>query len=377
VRLDRGGMGIEEKRNASLAAIAAREGKGMRHSDKRGWLWLAGSAALVALMMSLPAHANAQSQTITLCVTHNGLVKGINQTPCPGNTTTVSWEQTGPTGPTGATGPAGAQIQGAVGPIGVIGGTGPMGPTGPQGDQGVQGVANLIGGEGGPTGPTGPTGATGPAGVQGVTGSQGVTGAPGFNTEDVVVLSGGNLGNTIGTDANIQVTPEGLTAGPGNGAQVHGQLQAETFVPIPANPTHPASGVLQDFHFAVTAANFASTSNPGPGGTAGSYNFFVCDLTVNPACALSPPGSPICTITQGVVTPSPVTPGTNTSACPDPNHTSSCTCENSEQSGPGTEVFPVNPGDSVAIIVQQNNNSAPVNNLNLRYSINYIHDDQN
>ena len=49
-----------------LDATIAREGKGMRHSAKRGWLWLAGSAALVALMVSLPAHANAQ--TITLCI---------------------------------------------------------------------------------------------------------------------------------------------------------------------------------------------------------------------------------------------------------------------------------------------------------------------
>jgi len=367
-------MRIEEKRNVSLAAIAAREGNGMRHSDKRGWLWLVGSAALVALMMSLPAHANAQ--TITICVTHNGLIKAI-QSPCPGNTTTVSWQEVGPTGPTGATGPAGPQIQGAVGAIGPIGMTGPMGPTGAQGDQGEEGAANLIGGEGGPTGPTGPTGATGPGGATGPTGFQGFTGASGVNTEDVVVLSGGNLGNTIGTQANIQVSLEGVTSGPGNGAQVHGQLQAETFVPIPNNPTHPSSGVLQDFHFAVTASNFGSTGNPGPGGTAGSYNFFVCDLTLNPTCANSPPGLPICTITQGVVTPSPVTPGTNTTACPDPNHPGSCTCENSEQSGPGTEVFPVNPGDSVAVVVLQNNNSAPTNNLNLRYTMNYVHDDQN
>lgn len=224
-------MSIEEKRNASLAAIAAREGNGMRHSDKRGWLWLVGSAALVALMVSLPAHANAQ--TITICVTKNGLIRAI-QSPCTGNTTAVSWQEVGPTGPTGPTGSAGPEVPGAVGPIGVIGMTGPQGPTGPQGDQGVQGVANLIGGEGGPTGPTGPTGATGNVGPTGFLGGTGVTGAPGFNTEDVVVLSGGTLGNTIGLQAITQGNPtESLTMGPGNGGQIQGHLQAETFVPIP------------------------------------------------------------------------------------------------------------------------------------------------
>lgn len=360
-------MSIEEKRNASLAAIAAREGNGMRHSDKRGWLWLVGSAALVALMVSLPAHANAQ--TITICVTKNGLIRAI-QSPCTGNTTAVSWQEVGPTGPTGPTGSAGPEVPGAVGPIGVIGMTGPQGPTGPQGDQGVQGVANLIGGEGGPTGPTGPTGATGNVGPTGFLGGTGVTGAPGFNTEDVVVLSGGTLGNTIGLQAITQGNPtESLTMGPGNGGQIQGHLQAETFVPIPLNPSHPTEGVLQDFHFAI---------NPGPGGpggAGGAYSFFVCDLTSNPSCALSPPGAPICTITQGVVTPGQN--GTNTSACPDPNHTTSCTCENSEQSGPGTEVDNVNPGDSVAVIVMTSDNSGPTNSVNVRFTMNYIHDDQN
>ena len=359
-------MGNEEKRNASLAAIAAREGKGMRHSENRGWLWLVGSAALVALMVSLPAHANAQSQTITICVTKNGLIRGV-QSPCTGNTTPVSWQQMGPTGPTGATGPAGPQVQGPQGPIGQIGPTGPTGPTGAQGDQGEEGVANLIGGEGGPTGPTGPTGATGSVGPTGPRGAMGLTGPSGVNTEDVIVLSGGTLGNAIGQQANIQLSGSDTIA-PGNGAQPQGHLQAETYVPIPFNPQKSgAGGVLQDFHFAV---------NPGPGGAtgAGSYNFFVCNLTTNPSCALAPPLPALCTITQGVVTAG--LNGTNISACPDPDHPGSCTCENDEQSGPGTEVFPVNPGDSVAVVVLTNDNSAPTNPLNVRFTMNYIHDDQ-
>lgn len=345
-----------------LDATTVREGKGMRHLAKRGWLWMAGSA-LVALMLSLPAHANAQ--TITLCV-RKGRVTGINLASCPSNSTTVSWQQFGPAGPAGATGPAGPLVQGAQGPIGPIGMTGPMGPAGAQGDQGEEGPANLIGGEGGPTGPTGPTGAQGATGVMGVTGGTGVTGAPGFNTEDVVVLTGGTLGSTIGTKAGIQLAPgETLTVAPGNGAQPQGSLQAETFVPIPFNPNNPNNGTLQDFHFAIS---------PGPGGTAGSYSFFVCDLTLSPNCAASPPPTPICTITQGVSTPG--MNGTTASNCP--TGASSCTCENDEQSNPSghQEIFPVNPGDSVAVIVTTTDASGPTNINNVRFSINYVHDDQ-
>lgn len=362
----------------------------MRHSGKRGWLWLAGSAAVLALMMSLPAHANAQ--TITLCVTGNGLVKAINQSSCPGNTTAVTWAQVGPTGPTGPTGPAGSEgaqgqqgpagAQGPNGPTGVTGNVGPagpigipgvvgnMGPTGPQGDQGGPGDPNPFGGEGGIVGPTGPAGIAGATGPTGPTGPTGATGFHGANTEDVVVLTGGTLGATIGFQAGIQAEPgESDTIGSGNGAQIQGHLQAETFVPIPNNPNDPTGGVLQDFHFTI---------NPGPGGpggAGGAYNFFVCDLTTNPSCALSPPTPALCTITQDTVTAGEN--GTNATACPDPAHPGSCSCENDEQSGPGTEIFPVNPGDSVAIIVSQADSSAPTSNVNVRFSMSYIHNDQN
>jgi len=332
----------------------------MRHSEKRGWLWLAASAALVALMVSLPAHANAQE--ITLCVGGNGRVTGVNLDTCPDGSTTVTWEQFGPTGPTGATGSAGPQVTGAQGPIGPIGPTGMMGPPGAQGDQGEEGPANLVGGEGGPTGPPGPTGATGPTGVMGPVGGTGVTGAPGFNTEDVVVLTGGTLGNTIGAQAGIQLAPgEILTVATGNGAQQQGHLQAETFVPIPNNPNNPSAGVLQDFHFAI---------NPGPGGTAGSYSFSVEDLT-HPL----PGGSTfICSITQGVTVAG--MNGTNTSNCP--TGASFCTCEDDEQSNPAghKEIVGVNPGDSVAIMVTTTDASAPANVVNVKFSLNYVHDDQ-
>ena len=312
----------------------------MRHSEKRGWLWLAGSA-LVALMLSLPAHANAQ--TITLCVGSNGRVNGINLASCPGGTTTVSWQQFGPTGPAGATGPAGPVVEGAQGPVGPIGMTGPMGPTGPQGDEGGPGPANLVGGEGGPTGPSGPTGAQGPTGAMGVTGATGVAGPSGVNTEDVVVLTGGTLGNHIGTLAGIQMAPgEVLTVAMGNGGQQQGHLQAETFVPIPNNPNDPTAGILQDFHFAI---------NPAPGGTGGAYSFSVEDLT-HPLTGCS---TFICTITD---------PAT--------------TCEDSEQSNPSghIEIVGVNPGDSIAIMVTTTDSTAPANAVNVKFSINYLHDDQ-
>jgi hypothetical protein len=376
----------KEKRNESLDAIAAREGKGMRHSENRGWLWLAGSAALVALVMSLPAHANAQ--TITICLTKSGLIKAI-QSPCPGNTTAVSWQEVGPTGPTGPTGPAGPEgAQGQQGPVGVQGPNGPtgvtgnigsagpigepgipggMGPTGPQGDQGGPGEANPVSGEGGIIGPTGPTGIAGATGPTGPTGFQGPTGIHGANTEDVVVLSGGTLGATLGTLANIQVNPgESDTVGIGNGAEQQGHLQAETFVPIPANPVHPTEGVLQDFHFTI---------NPGPGGPGGSggtYNFSVVDLT-HPI----PGGTTfICSITQGLVTAG--ANGTNSTACPDPAHPGSCSCEDDEQSNPAghIEIVGVNPGDSIAVTVTTNDATAPTNAVNVRFTMNYIHDDQ-
>ena len=74
----------------------------------------------------------------------------------------------------------------------------------------------------------------------GVTGATGVTGANGFPTRMIVVLTGGTLGNKIGTQAAIQMAPgEVLTVATGNGAQQQGHLQAETFVPIPANPNNP------------------------------------------------------------------------------------------------------------------------------------------
>jgi len=344
-----------------LDATTVREGKGMRHLAKRGWLWMAGSAALVALMLSLPAHANAQ--TITLCV-RKGRVTGINLASCPSNSTTVSWQQFGPAGPAGATGPAGPLVQGAQGPIGPIGMTGPMGPAGAQGDQGEEGPANLIGGEGGPTGPTGPTGAQGATGVMGVTGGTGVTGAPGFNTEDVVVLTGGTLGSKIGVQANIQAIPgETLIVAPGNGAQQGGTLQAETFVPIPFNPNNPSAGVLQDFHFAIS---------PGPGGTAGSYSFSIEDLTHPFLGGLKF----ICSITQGVTVQG--MNGTNSSSCPDANHAGSCTCEDDEQSNPAghIEITGVIPGDSIAVVVNATDASAPTNINDVRFSINYVHDDQ-
>jgi len=178
------------------------------------------------------------------------------------------------------------------------------------------------------------------------------------------VVAGGTLGLKLGAVAGIQLAPGETDAiAPGNGAQQQGHLQAETFVPIPNNPVDPSAGVLQDFHFAI---------NPGPGGTAGSYSFSVEDLT-HPL-----PGGMtfVCSITQGVTTPGQN--GTTSNSCPDANHPGSCTCEDSEQQNPAghLEIIGVNPGDSIAIIVSATDLTAPVNHVNVRFSMNYIHNDQ-
>ena len=177
------------------------------------------------------------------------------------------------------------------------------------------------------------------------------------------MLAGGTLGASLGKQAGIQMSPgEVLTVAPGNGGQQQGHLQAETFVPIPANPDHPTAGVLQDFHFTI---------NPGPGGVSGQYAFLVQDLT-NPSVGTVP----ICSVTQGVTLPGQN--GTNTTSCPDAAHPGSCSCEDDEQSNPAghIEIKGISPGDSVAVIVETTDNSQPANTVNVRFSMNYIHDDQ-
>jgi hypothetical protein len=168
-----------------------------------------------------------------------------------------------------------------------------------------------------------------------------------------VTIFGGTLGQAIGAQTGIQVVPGELeTIAAGNGGQTQGKLQAQTWVPIPNNPNNPITGVVQDIHVAI---------DPPPGGVAGAYYFTVEDLTTGLSAY-------VCTITQGAAATATST------ACP--TGATSCACWNDEESGPGTELA-VDPGDSVAIIAEVADNSEPTNNVNVRFSMSYIHDDQN
>jgi hypothetical protein len=131
----------------------------------------------------------ASAQVIYACRTTTGTLYEVTAgARCPGGTTPVSWNVTGPQGPPGAPGPQGpAGATGPAGPIGPAGATGPAGPvgpiglTGPAGARGATGPAGPIGPAGatGPAGPVGPIGLTGPAGATGATGPAGPAGPTG------------------------------------------------------------------------------------------------------------------------------------------------------------------------------------------------------
>jgi hypothetical protein len=85
---------------------------------------------------------------------------------CKGQSTLISWNQTGPEGTQGPVGPEGPQGEaGPVGPEGPQGETGPVGPEGPQGEQGLVG----------PEGPQGERGSPGLQGMPGMSNHQRVT----------------------------------------------------------------------------------------------------------------------------------------------------------------------------------------------------------
>jgi len=130
---------------------------------------------------------------------------------------------TGPSGATGLTGPAGAQglpgtngtdgadgavgaqgpqgiqgpigLTGTAGPQGIQGPIGPSGTSGPAGPQGIQGNQGPVGTNGatGPQGPIGLTGATGPQGLQGIQGPAGSQGQNGIGISSTVVNSNGTI----------------------------------------------------------------------------------------------------------------------------------------------------------------------------------------
>ncbi len=283
---------------------------------------VAATATLAAMMIALPATAHAQ--LISICVKTDGEVVRIGSQTCGNNQTRLVWNFPGATGVQGVQGPAGPNgVQGnpgEAGPAGNPGMTGPtgaMGPLGPQGPAGVQGPPGLLG----PSGPTGPQGLPGPVGSEGFNGPTGVTGPTGLigptgpigfvgstgtggrgpsptdnlpypGGDQLAVLTGGNLGATVGSDdgpsgepvADVDLGgylagPSGPTGpftgeraihmGPGNGAERAICNVLGTLVPAPA-VVDPTDAVCFDNQTtsAGTPAGSASPPSSTPGVTA-------------------------------------------------------------------------------------------------------------
>src|SRR5713226_3509424 len=147
------------------------EGVNMPASPKLAWRWIVGTTAAAMLFLAaLPSVGRAE--TLTICISSNGRIKGINVS-CPG--TSLTWETVGPQGdqgPDGVDGPPGfAGAQGPAGPPGIPGTNGSQGLVGPTGDSGPAG----------PPGDKGPTGIQGNPGIQGPVGDKGLIGPPGIN----------------------------------------------------------------------------------------------------------------------------------------------------------------------------------------------------
>ncbi|MFZ1887605.1 MAG: hypothetical protein WAU33_06210 [Candidatus Binataceae bacterium] len=297
-----------------------KEGTQMYRSLKFAWRTLAAAGAGAMLMLVMPAEGNAQvAQTpINICITAKGFIGGIN-VPCRSNELGLAWNEPGTqgaTGPAGEQGPQGVPgapgvvgAQGGVGPVGptgaagptgltgITGATGPVGPVGPSGAQGATGLAGptgvtgAIGNQGptgaiGPTGPvgivgpTGPVGAQGPVGAdgaQGATGPTGIQGIQGIAGDNTSILTGGNLGQTIGAARAIQFVADRDTTplflGPGDGAS--NSSQNSVSVPVPA-------GTLSNLNVVLDHAP-GSLANPTYG-----YTVTVCDNSVcdGPICEI-------------------------------------------------------------------------------------------
>jgi len=247
----------------------------------------AAAATLATMMIALPATAHAQ--LISICVKTDGEVVRINSLFCGNNQTRLVWNFPGATGVPGVEGPTGAVgatgPSGPVGPVGVTGGPGVTGPTGPTGIEGAPGPVGSEGFNGGTgvLGQQGPTGSIGPTGPVGGTGNGGMGPSPTDNLaypggDQLAVLTGGNLGATVGADegptgpiADIDlggrspISPfniadeRAIHMGPGNGAEraecnIPGEFDStvtavcfddQTFVPsiivgVPGTP-HPST----------------------------------------------------------------------------------------------------------------------------------------
>jgi Collagen triple helix repeat (20 copies) len=274
----------------STRMVTVREGTRMPQSFKNAWRWLVGASAAAMLIASISPAANAQvpdTGILKLCVARDGQVQGANSK-CGKHSFLLTWNIPGPKGPQGPQGPIGPTgVMGAPGPTGSQGAVGAVGPMGPMGAMGLTGPF----GDQGVTGPTGPTGNVGFVGATGPTGSTGPSGVPAGHTGDnVVILSGGTLGQTIGADAVIQLdnsTGSGgaptfpVYMGAGNGA-------ARPAAPIPA----PVQTSVQVPTPGGTAFNLFVSLAPHETILFGSeYTFIVCneadcDIMTNPYCRI-------------------------------------------------------------------------------------------
>jgi hypothetical protein len=253
------------------------EGVNMPASSKLAWRWIVGTTAAAMLFLAaLPSVGRAE--TVTICITSNGRIKGINVS-CSG--TSLTWETVGPagdTGPDGVTGPPGfAGAQGAAGAAGIAGPAGGQGGFGPNGDPGLAGLA----------GDKGTTGIQGNPGIQGPVGDKGPTGPPGtFGGSEVnkTYLTGGTLGD-LGKDEGVALSGFNsaigfvLAMGPGNGADFSDDIT------VPVNDSGTA------YNLFVSTDNHPGTSFVG---APLNYFFFLCKNgfalgTCNVACVITDP----------------------------------------------------------------------------------------
>jgi hypothetical protein len=264
----------------------------MPQSFKNAWRWLVGASAAAMLITMLPQAAKAQipdTGIIKLCIEKDGQIQSINSNCTLKHEVQLIWNIPGPQGAQGPQGPVGPSgVQGEPGPTGSQGPVGAIGPSGPMGAMGLTGPAGAQGVTGIP-GPTGDMGKPGPTGVAGM------TGVPGTNFthtgDDVEILSGGTLGDTIGAEASIQLdntTGSGgkptfpIYMGPGNGAA--GKGVPPTSAPVQTSVQVPTPGG-EAFNFLVALA-------PGQHLLFGTeYTFIVCneadcDIMTNPYCRI-------------------------------------------------------------------------------------------
>jgi hypothetical protein len=223
----------------------------------------------------------ASAQVIYACRTTTGTLYEVTAgARCPGGTTPVSWNVTGPQGPPGAPGPQGpAGATGPAGPIGPAGATGPAGPvgpiglTGPAGARGATGPAGPIGPAGatGPAGPVGPIGLTGPAGATGATGPAGPIGPAGATGLAGPVGPIGPIGLTGpagATGATGPAGPAGPTGATGATGPAGGPIAVRQYVcGYPQNQNVAQGGLLAFSDSTVGIGSFGTV-----GSTFSSFN---------------------------------------------------------------------------------------------------------